>query len=267
MPRKFSGPLLPGTTSVRQYNRRNKKYKRGKFQPGMKSLTSKVKAIQLKQCETKYSCQLQDSGLGVIPSFLLHNQTVMLLANCLGTTPGSENPSGFGENVNNRVGDQIIAKGIRFAVWLESVSDRQNVRFGVVAFKYNPQISQFVAGADIASVFWRGSNGAGGNINRFLDQPNTDKITVLKHFKLTNGSANYFESAGSTPPDRQNNTRCMEFYIPLKNHKVNYREDNQAIPQWKDIGLAIYAYNQHDSLLSDRVCIMSASSRLYFKDP
>ena len=31
--RKFSGPLLPGTTSVKQVNRRNRFYKKGKFSP------------------------------------------------------------------------------------------------------------------------------------------------------------------------------------------------------------------------------------------
>lgn len=272
MPRRFSGPLLPGTKSVKMVNRRNKGYKKGKFVP--KKLASAIKKITLSQCETKYSCKLNDSLLNTTgQNFINNDATIMVLPNCLGTTPGPSAPSGFNESTLNRVGDQIIAKGIRFSVWLESVSDRQNVRFGIVAFQYNPQkrdatgASPYALNAEISKVFWRGKDGDGGYMNRFLDQPNPDKITVLKHIKLSNGSANYYADTGTSPPDRENNTHCCEFYVPLKNKKINYRIDDQGIPQWKDIGLCVYAFNQNTALTSDNVGIYSASSRLYFKDP
>lgn len=261
--RPYSGPLRPG--EKRTYLMRKKKKPM--------SLAAKVKKIQLRNCETKFSCRMQDTYTAATQLFIQNNQTLMIANNLLGTTPGSNNPSGFNESTENRVGDEIIAKGIRFSVWVESVSDRQNTRFGVVCFKYNPQIATAGGGAayalnsEISKVFWRGTDGDGGDMLRFIDQPNPEKVTVLKHIKLSNSSANYYENVGSTPPDRQNNTHCVNFYVPLKNLKVKYRRDTLAIPQWKDIGLALYAFNQSTALSSDNVGVFSVSSRLYFKDP
>lgn len=267
MGRKYAGPLQPGKKSAYVPGTRKQRYRK------KQSLTQKIKKIQLNQCETKYSCKLSDSLTAVSQQFINNDATLMVLNNCLGTTPGSSNPSGFNESTQNRVGDQIIAKGIKFAVWLESVSDRQNTHFGVIAFWYNPQLrnttgdSVYALNAEISKVFWRGTNGDGGYMNRFLDQPNPDKVKVLKHIKLSNASANYYENIGTSPPDRENNTHMCEFYVPLKNKKINYRIDDIGVPQWKDIGLAIYAFNQNTALTSDNVGIFSASSRLYFKDP
>ncbi len=255
--RPFAGPLRPGEKRTYLMRKRKKP----------KSLAAKVKQIQLKNCETKYSCHLQDTYTAASQLFIQNNQTLMVLHNCLGTTPGTNTPSGFDESTENRIGDQIIAKGIKFSVWVESVSDRQNTRFGIVAFKYNPQIAALTLNAEISGEFWRGKDGNGSDMLRFIDQPNPDKVTVLKHIKLSNGSANYFEDVSTTPPGRQNNTHLVEFYIPLKNMKVTYRKDTLAIPQWKDIGLALYAFNQSTALSSHNVGVFSVSSRLYFKDP
>ncbi len=235
-----------------------------------------IKRVALNQSETKTSGHLTDTYTATAQYFIPNNKTTMLLVNCLGTSTGAEDPGGMESNAQNRVGDQIFAKGMKLNFWLESVSDRQNTSFGVVVFWYNPRILLYTQKiqpsgsptqpADLAPNFWRGKAGSGEEMCRFLDVIDSNKVKVIKHFKVRNRSANYFENTGSSPPDRQNNPHFLQTYIKL-NKRIKYRDDDEKVPQWRDIGVAVYAYNQSTALSTDNVGIVSGSSLLYFKDP
>lgn len=234
-----------------------------------------IKRVALSQNETKTSGHLTDTYTSPAQYFITNNKTTMLLVNCLGTSTGAEDPGGMESSDQNRVGDSIFAKGLKLNIWLESVSDRQNTSFGVVVFWYNPRIAPYTlkvqpSGSpqppDLAPNFWRGKDGQGSEMCRFLDVIDSNKVKVIKHYRIKNGSANFFENTGGTPPDRQNNVHFFDTYIKL-NKKIKYRDDDEKTPQWRDIGVAVYAYNQSTALSTDNVGIITGSSLLYFKDP
>lgn len=239
-------------------------------------LVSLIKKVALQNNETKTSGHATDTYTAPAQYFITNNKTVMGLVNCLGTSTGAEDAGGMESSDLNRVGDSIFAKGIKFSVWLETVSDRQNTSFGIVAFWYNPRILPYTqkiqpAGspqpADLAPQFWRGKDGSGSEMCRFLDVIDSNKVKVIKHIRIKPRSGgNYFENTGSSPPDRQNCPHAIEFYCKL-DKKIKYRDDDEKTPQWRDIGLAIYAYNQSTALSTDNVGIVSCSSLLYYKDP
>ena len=59
----------------------------------------------------------------------------------------------------------------------------------------------------------------------------------------------------------------LNFYVPLKNRKVKYNTDNGVVPSFKDMALAIVAYDAFGTLQTDIIASFAYNIRFYFKDP
>lgn len=257
MPRRFSGPLLPGTTSVRTVNRRNKYAKRVKFVP-TKSLTRQVKNISINASETKRSNQYTQD-----PQKLFHNKAYYT-GQLLATTQGFTDPQGLINATKNRIGDEVYAKGLHFKIFLANAARRANVNYRIVMFSYNTQYVQ-LGGAITDAEFWSGLDGQGANMNRMLDKPNTDRIKVLKSIVLKpSHEANYSITSDTTFLEK---TRTISMYMPFKNRKIKYNEDDSPFPLYRDIGVMVLAYDTMSSLETDLIGSFQWTSTFYFKDP
>lgn len=252
MVRKFSGPLLPGTTSVRQVNRRNKNYKKVSYKPGMRGLTKMVKAISLRQCETKKSNQYSTAGVS-----LFHN-LAFYVPSLQSTEQGVSDPQGSIQDSRNRIGDEVIARGIKLKWFLENIADRPNVMYRIHVFRYN---TLEVPLSD--NYFWAGTDSNGGNMNRMLDKPNVERIKVIKEIMIKpTYQANY-----SVDPQNKVKTNFVECWIPLKNRKVKYNDDNSNDVRYTDIGFAVTTYDAINTAQTDQLANLQWSSCFYFKDP
>lgn len=228
------------------HSRRRRKATKPKTVQGLKQL---IKSVSLKDSETKLSSHTEENLR------LFHNGSVYR-EGLLATSTGTENPQGFSEHASNRIGDEILARGLKLRFWLSNVEDRPNVMYKITAFWYNTDSTVLSDG-----LFWRGTDGDGGTMNRMIDAANTYKVTPLKNLMVRSGP-NY-----SIPQNGKEHSYFTECYIPLNNRKIKYRVDNNNRPQFKDIGFQIVAYDAFGTLSTDQVAHFAYSSCLYFKDP
>lgn len=218
----------------------------------MANLTKMVKAIQLKQCETKrssqYTNQLQQ---------IFHNRAYYA-GNMLATTQGTSDPAGASNAGRNRVGDEVVAKGLSIRWFLENVGDHPNVIYKIYVFEYNTLESPLT---DL--YFWQGSDGFGANMNRTLDKPQTDRLKIRKVMTINPrlGSMNIGGQGGLVK------TQMRQCWIPLNNRKIQYNADNSPNPRFRDIGFAILAYDAINTSETVVLTNMQWQSTFYYKDP
>ena len=210
----------------------------------------------LAQCETKKS--YQRFGAGTSAQELFHNVT-HYWTNLLATTQGTDDPQGNTQDGRNRVGTDIIARGLKVKIMFISNVDRPNLNVHCYLFKYNT-----TAFGMTDSLFWAGPLGVGADSNRLLDHPNSDRVQALKKLVVQN-RVNYANTDGGN----RVSTVYREFYFPFKNWKVRYDNDTGGghYPMYKDIGLAIVAYDTPDTNELQSVARCTATTCLYFKDP
>ena len=181
------------------------------------------------------------------------------------------------EEIENRIGNEIHAKGLKFRIQLVNAPTKANVVYKLWIFKYNSDKKDDFQDSD----FWCGPAGSGLDQNRMLDFVDTREVTVLKALTINtanktanmNQSTNYTNSEhpyilgtasdGSTPGMH---STYRDIWIPL-NQKIIYDANNSGVPKFKDIGMAILAYDVNNTSESTTLGYIDFCSRLYFKDP
>jgi hypothetical protein len=175
----------------------------------------------------------------------------------MATSQGVDDPQGNTQARNNRIGTDIIARGMKVKIMFISNVDRPNLNVHCYLFKYNTTYTMTDA------LFWAGPLGIGADSNRLLDHPNTDRVQSCRKIIVQNRNVNLGES------NNRVTTVYREFYFPFKNWKVRYDNDTGGgkFPMYKDLGLAIVAYDTPDTNELQSVARCTATTCLYFKDP
>lgn len=234
----------PKSTRRKAYTEKTKAARQAAFMR-RRSLPRLIKRVSLSLGETKKSNQYSENLQ------LFHNIT-NYKTNLLSTTQGVRDPEGFSQMTTNRVGDEVVARGIKIRLWLSNKADRPNCHYHVFVFRYRSELSL------TDTVFWRGQDGLGSNMNRMVDQPNPERIKIIRHLKVSPGPM--------YSPDHEH-SYIREMWIPLKSRKLQYREGNSTIPRFTDIGFAIVPYDNFGSGPLDNIASYAFSSCFYFKDP
>lgn len=246
----------------KSYRRRPKTVRRKRVYRRKAPLTRMIKAVTLKQCETKKSSQYTTATQNIF-----HN-LAYYVGNLLATTQGTTDPQGTVAAQRNRIGDEVLARGISLKFFLQNEPDRPNVTYRIIIFRYN--VLQDITPSTLNDpYFWAGTDGLGGNMNRLLDRPNTDRIKVIKeHWILPEKQANYsIQTAGPVPVGPKAKTMTRKFWIPMKNRKIKYRSDNSPYPMFTNVGFAVLAYDAINTAQTDNVCDLLWQSTFYYKDP
>lgn len=238
--------------------RRLRTYRR----PARKSYaTSKIKKVMLSQCETKISSQRFYSGTNA--ASLYHNVTNYGMINLLATTQGTDNPMGTTEDSRNRIGTEIILRGLSIKMMFITAQSRPNLNIIGYVFSYESGLSALTD-----PEFWCGPSGQGAAQNRFLDRPNTNKVKILRKFNVRN-LLNY--STVVPGGQERSHTILKNLWIPFRNRKIRYQIDGAGagtnVPKFRDIGVALVAFDTTNTLTSDIVGYFTAQTTLYFKDP
>jgi len=214
------------------------------------ALTSMMKTVALKQCETK------KSNFTIEDRQLYHNSTYYH-GGFFATEDGPLNPDGFAENDRNRIGDSIVARGVKWRFWLSNKDDRPNVMYKVFIYLYNTEQTATLSD----QIFWRGRDGDGSSMNRMIDAPATNRVKILKSFTLTS-KGNY-----AVEPNNREHSQLREVYVNLNNKVIRYRKDTDKVPYKQDLGIAVVPYDAYGTLTSDNIASLAYSMTLYFKDP
>lgn len=232
------------------------------------SLTKMIKAVALRNSEPKMASQLFSSLSDPAHFTLGHNVTHYTLNLLKTEQAATANP---GTNVqSNRIGNEIVAKGLKIRMQLINALNRSNVTYKYFVFRYNSDKSS-MTDAD----FWSGTDGTGANQNRMIDFVDTREVTILKAGMIQTASktANMQQEhtpAGTTPPyfsQQQLHSTYRDLWIPLKDRKILYDGNNSPVPKFTDIGLAVIAYDVNNTTQGDALGYLDFTSRLYFKDP
>lgn len=244
----------------RPYKRRAYKSRR-KPAVKMNSLTTMMKNVALKNCETK------KANIYLATAVNLFHNLAYYATNLLATRQGLGNPEGMTEGSRNRVGDEVIARGLKIKWFMQNEADRPNVMYRIIVFRYNTLAG--TPGPITDNYFWCGTDGEGGNMNRMLDRPNTERVKVIKEIlvKPTN-QANYsIQTAGPVPVGPFSKTNIAECWIPLNNRKIKYNNDDSPLVRFTDIGFAVTVYDAIGTAQTDNIADMQWTSTFYFKDP
>uniref|UniRef100_UPI004047B19C hypothetical protein n=1 Tax=Bacteroidota TaxID=976 RepID=UPI004047B19C len=207
-----------------------------------------MKAVSLKQCETKITSQKAD---GVDLYHNLTHYVENLLACTQGTTanPGTTVQS-------NRIGNEVVARGLKIKFQVISDPLRPNMNFRYFVFRYEANE------APVDANFWVGPSGAGALQNRMIDYADTRNVTILKSGMVQNRNKLSIDETHSPV-----NNVYRDIWIPLKNKKIRYDSNNSRMPKYTTIGMAIVAYDANNTLTTDILQYLSYTTRFYFKDP
>ena len=213
------------------------------------SLVSLIKKISLKNSETKYN-HISSENIQ-----LFHNGP-NLVNNLLACTQGITD-NGAGTNVlSNRIGDEVIGRGISLKMWIANKLDRPNVMFRLVVYKYQSQTTP----ASI-NIFKTGSG------NKIMDDIDKEYITVVyqKIFNLQVGYSAFATGTGGDTDGREAHT-YRQVWIPLKNKKIHYN-DGGSIPKFINYGFMLLPYDSFGTLTTDNIASYTYQYKYYFKDP
>lgn len=229
------------------------------------ALTQMMKTVTLRQCETK------KSSIYSTQTVKLYHNLANYQSNLLQTTQGTTDPQGTSEGTLNRIGDEVLARGMKLKFFTQNSSDRPNVMYRIMVFWYNTErIAGGTAPTLTDSFFWAGTDGAGANMNRMLDRPNTDRIKVLVDKIYTpayQGNFSLQSGSGTVNIGPYDKTNYHEYWIPLNNRKIKYNGDNSQFPRFKDIGLAVLAFDATTTSQIDGLGGYQFSTTFYYKDP
>lgn len=232
-----------GRASARRPLSKKKSAKRIIRRARTKQLVNLIKKVSLRNVETKSVHKVQEN-------ININHNSGSIHTNLLKTEQGITDTDTGTSAYSNRIGDELIARGLSIKLWIANKKDRPNVMYRMVVFRYQSQ-----SVPTLASCF------TGANGNRMMDQIDKEYITVIyqKIFNLQNNIA--FADAAHT---REAHT-YRKIWIPLRNKKLVYNNGG-TIPKFTDIGFFIVPYDSYGTLTTDNISSYAFEYQFYFKD-
>jgi len=242
------------------------------------NLKKVIKATINKEIETKHTITNFSDG-----QQYTHMGIHTLDANPYLTTPGVGDPSGAANGTTvsaNRVGSEVLAKGVRYKIFLQN-----NERFAQVKHRF-----LFIK-CERGQLYDNTSIWMGRSDNKMLDDINHEKITVLYDKTFTINAPNLIAyGAGSTQDgssgvghgtynnsaagvgilSSQPGSKILTIYIPYakdnKPKKLVYNDQNQ--PKFFDYAFLYMPYVVENTSTTLNVATINDMSKVfYFKDP
>lgn len=236
------------------------------------SLINLIKKTSIQTAEQKVATRLFSSLTNPGHLTLAHNQTHYELNLLRSTQSVHANPGT--QVIDNRIGAEIWATGLKIRMQLINAPTQSNVTYKYFVFWY-PSERATMTDPD----FWCGTDGNGGNMNRLLDFPDYRDLKIIKTGVIPTASrtANMNQAAPYSTAEHpyilgdanlapRMHTTLKDIWIPLK-RKIVYDGNNSPVPKFKDIGLAVLAYDVNNTEQGTPIGYLDFTSRLYFRDP
>ena len=203
--------------------------------------------MSLAQSETKTN-GLYENGLN------LNHNTTRYVVNLLQTSQGTTANPGTSE-ISNRIGNEVIARGLKIKLQFISSPTKPNMNIRYFVFRY--ESTQTPSDA----LFWVGPAGAGADMNRMLDFPDTRNVTILK--------SGLVQNRNKLVPDTEQtvNNVYRDIWIPMKNRKIRNDGNDSTVPKYTTLGMAFVCYDANNTLETDILQYLSYTTRFYYKDP
>lgn len=213
-----------------------------------KAVKNIAKKSIMRVAETKAVGRQLPGGPTTPAQALFHNK-VFYLETLLQTKQGVEDPNDY-SSASARVGDELILKNINIRFLLSSF--RPNVVYKLVLFWYTAGTT--LTDADV--YFTQGT--------KLLDRYNTEQISIIDQKMIQPGTINRTGSDDNTT-SFQRRTQLVSLNGNWKSKKIIYDEGGTS-PRFKDIGLAVVAYDSISTLQSDQLGELVYDYKMKFKD-
>lgn len=214
------------------------------------SLVKLIKSVSLKNAETKYT---HFTGENVNMNHNGGNIQTSLLSTLQGIAD-----TGTGSSFNQcRLGDEVIARGISLKFWISNKSDRPNLTYRLIVFKYQSQ------SIPSSASLYKGAIG-----NRIMDDIDKEFITPVYQtiFKIRMGFSATPSNLVNGDQDGKEASVYKQIWIPLKNKRIHYA-DGGSLPKFINYGYHLVPYDSWGTLSSDSVASYAYQIKFYFKDP
>lgn len=211
-----------------------------------RSETKKMaKQVIMSLAETK-AYGFQSAGSPTVPAISLKHNIPVYFGNVLSNKQGTADPNDY-TSVSTRIGDEILLKNVNIRFMLSA--ERPNVTYKLVLFWYSSELATL---GNSNVYFTQG--------NKLLDRYNNEQISIIDQKIVT-------PDIGALPASDPNprRTRLVTLNGNWKSKKIKYNEGSGR-PRFKDIGLAVVAYDSVNTLQTDVVAEMVYDFKVHFKD-
>lgn len=241
--------------TIKKYTGRKglkKTFKRGnpiKKRLSSKKLVNLIKKISLKPSETKNTHVISENQQ------LYHNMPTVQWGH-LATTQSTADDNTGTNNQACRIGDEVIARGLSYKIWISNKLDRPNVMYKIIFFRYQNLLnSSMPTTAPYCSQ---------GTTNYMIRDIDTEKYKIIK--TITFQIQNNAQRISGTSLLGAEGHKYISVWIPFKNLKLKY-EDNSNQPRFFDYGFTICCYDSYGTLTTDNIASFAVNRKFYFKDP
>ncbi len=204
-----------------------------------------AKKVMLSTAETK-AVGIQLPGSPTVPAQeLFHNQP-FYLGQLLATKQGVADPNNY-SNLGGRIGDEIQLMSVNVRFLLSAF--RPNVTYKLVLFWYSTEVATLT---DAIVYFTQG--------NKMLDRYDEETIAIIDQKIVA-------PNIGALPAADANarRSRLVTLNGNWKAKKIKYNEGSTR-PRFKNIGLAVVAYDSINTLQTDQLGELVYDYKMKFKD-
>lgn len=257
---------MPYTKSAKSLmNRVAKKMRVGKYRRGRQTYQKMKRvatAVLNKKTETKHT------SFGRDDVSLYHNQQIVAGA---GTRQPLTDLTFFniwtsvlpGTGVVNRIGNEIIPRGISVRLYLENQADRPNLTYRII-FGLAPKTNVAGAATTYNNLELMDIGGCANNICRHIAQDAGYKILYDRVIR------NEFGGPTDVSGGAKRSHKFVKLWIrPKKGTKIVYNTSNTGVISDtvnKRIFMTVIPYDSYNTLTTDNVAQMSYQAKLYWKD-
>lgn len=235
----------------KKYSRPAKVYRRRRNPKTSKKLTSKIKKTIMSIAETKVVGKQLPGGPTTPAQPLFHNK-VFYLGKLLATAQGVQDANDYSVNTV-RVGDEIQLTNLNIRFLLSSF--QPNTWYKLILFWYEST----VALTDALVYFTQGA--------KLLDRYNTEQISIIDQKIVNPGTQNRIPTEASPPGVNfgARRTQLVSLSGNWKGKRIKYLEGG-SVPKFKNIGMAIVAYDSVSTLQTTQLAEVVYDYKLRFKD-
>lgn len=249
----------------RSYRKRPwKKNRPGKYsrRAGARSFQSRVNRVLMKKTETKFF------DIGVQDNQLYHNLgwgTALIPPTVVTSIPTWFNPwinILQGSSRFNRIGDDILPRGMKVNLFLANKDDRPNTSYRIIVARI-PKLYNGVITTASFDPFQAPNQGLCGNTHMLLPDHDKgvkflyDRIHYMRTQQWTGGNAGW---------NSKELTKTVRLWIRRKKtNKIKYDTTSTMIVN-NPVAIYVLPYEQYSTLTTDRVASLTGFMRMYYKD-
>lgn len=216
-----------------------------------KTVTAIAKTVALRQSETKHIIR----NLGVNYT-LGHNSWDRVSTNLLYSAQGSN------DNFN-RIGDEVIARGIKLYCQLESKPTEPMIAWRIIVIKCRNAVASS-ANPPLRTV-------TGQTMLDPIDMEQAQKVLLDKViYNRRQDSTVGLVPEGTVPEEPVDNRRAVQFrkyWIPMNNVKYKYQDNSTDIGRDYNIAMWVSVYSHFTDTMDDTLSRGTFASEFFFKDP